>query len=175
MKRLDLEHIIRAASGITRRTDFNILGSQALLASHPDAPADLLVSVEVDLYPRDHPDDSILIDGAIGEASIFHDTFGYYAHGVGPETATLPRGWEGRLVPIRSENTGGATGWCLEVHDLAASKLVAGRPKDLEFVGALVRHRLVEAKVIEERIAATPIDPEILELCRSRLRRLRGV
>ena len=28
-----------------------------------------------------------------------------YAHGVGPETAVLPRGWPGRLIPIRTENT----------------------------------------------------------------------
>ena len=33
-----------------------------------------------------------LIDGAIGEASMFHDTFGYYAQGVVETTAVLPEG-----------------------------------------------------------------------------------
>ncbi len=33
-----------------------------------------------------------LIDGSIGELSPFHETFGYYAHGLGPETAALPAG-----------------------------------------------------------------------------------
>ncbi len=27
-------------------------------------------------------------------------TFGYYAHGVGPETAKAPAGWEQRLVRV---------------------------------------------------------------------------
>ena len=91
----------------------------------PEAPAVLLASIEADVYPRYAPAKSNLIDGAIGELSAFHQTFGYYAHGVDETTATLPAGWSERLVPICNENTGGATGWCLDVHDLAASKLVA--------------------------------------------------
>ena len=35
-------------------------------------------------------------------------------------------------------------GLCLEPHDLAASKLVAGRIKDFEFVDALLRAGLIE-------------------------------
>ena len=34
-----------------------------------------------------------LIDGSIGEGSPFHELYGYYAQGVGEETATLPAGW----------------------------------------------------------------------------------
>ena len=89
MKRLELEHVIRAASAISLHDEFVIIGSQALLGEHPDAPDDLLVSIEVDIYPLKKPEDSKLVDGAIGEGSTFQDTFGYYAHGVGPETATL--------------------------------------------------------------------------------------
>ena len=37
------------------------------------------------LTARDHLADKI--DGAIGEGSQFHQTYGYYAQGVGPETA----------------------------------------------------------------------------------------
>jgi hypothetical protein len=83
-----------------------------------------------------------LIDGAIGELSAFHQTFGYYAHGVDDTTATLPAGWKDRLVPVRNENTGGATGWCLDVYDLASSKLVAGRERDIDFLQAPLRARL---------------------------------
>ena len=82
MKRSELEHVIRAASAITLLDEFVIIGSQALLGEHPDAAEDLLVSVEVDLYPQAKPEDSDLVDGTIGEDSAFHDTFGYYAHGV---------------------------------------------------------------------------------------------
>jgi hypothetical protein len=38
---------------------------------------------------------------------------------------------------MEGPNTGGAVGWCLEAHDLAVSKLIAGRAKDLEFVAGL--------------------------------------
>jgi hypothetical protein len=104
------------------------------------------------VYPKDKPEASDVIDGAIGELSTFHDTFGYYAHGVGEETAVLPRGWKERLVPIRNENTRGATGWRLEVHDLAASKIVAGHEKDMDFVTSMIIHRLADRDVLKSRI-----------------------
>ena len=68
------------------------IGSQAILGRYPDAPPELLVSIEADVFPLDRPDASILIEGAIGERSIFHQTFGYYAHGVEETTAVLPAG-----------------------------------------------------------------------------------
>lgn len=130
MTRAELEHVLRAASAITNEDEFVVIGSQSVLGQFPDAPQALLTSVEVDVYPRYAPEKSDLIDGAIGELSQFHETFGYYAHGVDEATATLPSGWEERLVPVENVNTGGATGWCLDVHDLAISKLVAGRERD---------------------------------------------
>ena len=105
MNRPQLEHIIRAAAGNADTTEIVVIGSQAILGTYPDAPDELLVSMEADVFPRDRPEDSILIDGGIGERSIFHETFGYYAHGVDETTATLPAGWRERLVPIRNENT----------------------------------------------------------------------
>ena len=174
MKRSELEHIIRAASAITLQWDFVIIGSQAILGTEPNPRSELVASVEVDIFPRGKPEDSILIDGAIGEGSVFHDTFGYFAHGVGLETATVPDGWLSRLVPVRTEETHGATGWCLEPHDLAVSKLVAGRDKDLRFVRTLISDGLVEAKVVAARLAATELDAEVRDLCAARLRRVRS-
>jgi hypothetical protein len=153
--RRQLEHLIRAAGDLTDDDEIIVVGSQAVLGRHPDAPRSLRQSVEADLYPLHHPERAELIDGAIGEQSPFHRTFGYYAQGVGPETATLPEGWEARLVAISNENTRGVTGWCLEPHDLVVSKLVAGREKDLEFAREALRNRLVRRRVLEERIAAT--------------------
>jgi hypothetical protein len=90
-----LEHIIRAAAGNADKTEIVVIGSQAVLASFPDAPAELTQSMEADVFPKDSPQDALLIDGAIGELSLFHQTFGYYAHGVGADTAVLPRRLEG--------------------------------------------------------------------------------
>lgn len=119
--------------------------------------------------------DSILIDGSIGERSIFHETFGYYAHVVDETTAVLPDGWRDRLVRVENENTRGAIGWCLEPHDLAVSKLVAGREKDLAFDRALLRHALIQFPLLAERLAATPLDDARRELCRERLLHLSGI
>lgn len=78
-----------------------------------------------------------LLDGSLGEASMFHATFGYYAQGVVESTAILPQGWESRLVRLETPATNGVVAWCLEVHDLWISKAVAGRPKDTECCRAL--------------------------------------
>ena len=134
MKRTDLEHIIRAAGSIVEDNEVIVVGSQAVLGQYPDAPASLLRSMEADIYPKNKPELTDLIDGSIGELSPFHQTFSYYAHGVGKNTVTLADGWEMRLVPIQNENTRGIIGWCLEIHDLLASKYVAGRERDLEFI-----------------------------------------
>lgn len=172
MQRPQLEHIIRAAAGITGAKEFVIIGSQAVLGQFPDSPGELRVSIEADLFSPRSPADADLIDGSIGEGSPFHQTFGYYAHGVAEETAVLPAGWKDRLILIRNENTGGGTGLCLEVHDLAVSKLVAGREKDFSFVQSLLRHQLAKAELIRDRLAATSVSPERRELCLARLQKI---
>jgi len=169
VKRAELEHLIRAASNIAEDDDIVIVGSQAILGRFPDAPAELCVSMEADMFPRNRPERADLIDGSLGELSPFHETFGYYAQGVGPDTATLPDGWEERLVAVRGPGTRGATGWCLEPHDLVVSKLVAGRPKDLDFARAAVRHGLVDTATLRERAGATRLPPERAPLLRHRI------
>jgi hypothetical protein len=158
MNRRQLEHLIRAASTIAEDDELIIVGSQAILGTHPDAPAELLVSEEADLYPKNLPERADLIDGSIGELSPFHQTFGYYAQGVAEGTATLPDGWQARLVAIKTPATRGATGWCISVPDLVVSKYVAGREKDRDYVRAALAHGLVDASVILALLALTPLD-----------------
>lgn len=81
MNRIQLEHIIRAASQISDDSEIVVIGSQAI----------------------------------------------------------LPAGWEQRLIRVAGLITAGATGFCLDAHDLMLSKYTAGREKDLEFNHALVR------------------------------------
>ena len=174
MKRPQLEHIIRAAAGITGASEIVVIGSQAVLGQFPDSPADLLVSIEADVFTFRDPTDADLIEGSIGEGSPFHQTFGYYAHGVAEETAVVPSGWKERLIPVRNANTGNGCGLCLEVHDLAVAKLAAGREKDIFFVAGLLRHKLANESVIESRLRQSPLSGQDLELALSRLKRLAG-
>jgi len=169
VKRRDLEHIIGAAATIAEDDDIVVIGSQAVLGQFPDAPEELLVSTEADVYPMNHPDRADLVDGSIGELSPFHETFGYYAQGVGEETATLPEGYQARLVPIRSKRTRGATGWCLEIHDLLIAKLFAGRSKDRRFVEVACRHGLADPAVLRDRLAVTHREPELHEVVAERI------
>jgi hypothetical protein len=155
--REQLEHVIRAAATISGDHEIVVIGSQAILGRYPDAPAELVISQDVDLYPRNHPDRAELIEGSIGELSPFHETFGYYAQGVGERTAVLPDGWAGRLIAVP---TSGGTGLCLEPHDLLLSKYAAGREKDRDYVRAAARHGLGRREVLLERLAAMPVDEE---------------
>lgn len=160
MKRHELEHVIRAAGAITGADTVVVIGSQAILGQLPDAPDVLLRSCEADVYTLRNSADADLIDGSIGEGSPFHETFGYYAQGVAEETAILPKGWKERLVRICNDNTRHVSGLCLEVHDLAVSKLAAGREKDRDFVSALHAHGLVDAERIRERIFQLSVSQE---------------
>ena len=84
-----------------------------------------------------------------------------YGQGVSEQTSVLPPGWRDRLVAVRNPNTNGATGWCLDPHDLAVAKLVAGREKDGTFLRALFEARSIDPELVRSRLddtdlAATP-------------------
>lgn len=166
--------MIRAAASIADDDEIVIVGSQAILGQFPDAPESLLVSVEADVFPRKHPERWDLIDGSIGEGSLFHETYGYYGQGVEPSTAVLPEGWEERLVRIQNENTRGAVGWALEVHDLLASKYVAGREKDRVFGREAFRHGLADPEEVMCRLGRTAMGEAIQEAARQAVRQDAG-
>jgi hypothetical protein len=160
MTRDELEHAIRAACDVAEETELWVLGSQAILGEHPDAPKALRQSVEVDVSPKNRPENMQLIDGALGELSLFHRTHGFYVHGLSLDAAALPDGWQERTVLVQNEGTRHNKGYCLESHDLAASKLVAFREKDRDFVRTLLVEGLVSAGTLLERISALPIENE---------------
>lgn len=171
MKRSELEHVIRAAGSIADDSEIVVIGSQAILGQFPDAPVALLASAEADVFPRNRPELADLIDGSIGEGSAFHELYGYYAQGVGEGTAVLPAGWRDRLVRVSTPNTSGITGLCLEVHDLAISKYVAGREKDLEFTRELAKHRMIEKATLEARLRDTKVVESLRRVVVGRIER----
>lgn len=169
MRRADLEHVIRAAATIANESELIIIGSQSILGQYPDAPPDLCMSMEADLYPKNRPELAEVIDGCIGEGSPFHATFGYYAQGVGPGTAKLPRGWAGRLIRVEGPATQPGKGLCLEAHDLALSKYAAGREKDLEFTRRMVEARMLDKAVLLKRLPTMDLDEALKRLMRGRI------
>ena len=161
MTRAELEHAIRAACDVANDPEIYVFGSQAILGSVPDAPAALRQSAEADVVPKNFPDRSDDIDGALGELSHFHRTHGFYVHGVSLPTAKLPEGWSDRCIRVQNDNTRGHSGLCLEAHDLALAKLAAFRDKDRSFVRVLLKERLIGRNKLLARLPTLPVEPEL--------------
>jgi hypothetical protein len=172
LRRVDLEHVVAAAAQISDEVEFVVIGSQAVLAAD-DPPAELLRSMEADLYPRNAPEKAEAIDGSLGDGSLFHRTYGYYAHGVGPETAKAPAGWEDRLVfldvPPRPASGKGATALCLEVHDLVLAKCARGEGRDWEFAEDALAAGLVSPDTLLDRVDDLPLPEDSREYVRRML------
>lgn len=99
MRRSDFDHATRAAGSILGENEVLVIGSQAIHGSiRGDLPEEAERSLEVNIAAFGDTDASKadLIDGAIGEASMFHETFCYHAKGVTEATAVLPDGWQDR-------------------------------------------------------------------------------
>jgi hypothetical protein len=161
MKKQQVDHMLRAAGEIIEEKQFTIIGSQSMHAKFPD----LADEIFVDLIAKNHPE-KIEALNFIGVYSRFHETHGYYADPVDENTATLPKGWKGRLVNLPPGDTNGVSGLCLDPHDLAIAKYVARREKDIVFTRALAARGMVEKPILSELLAKTPIDAESRERIR---------
>jgi hypothetical protein len=119
---VDYRSIINETCGnATSCKELMIIGSQSILASLPDSPRELRSSLELDVSPIPFSEEAVaLIDGNIGELSQFHKTFDVYAHGVAPNTATLPEDYKSRLVVV---TIGDVTAHCLSPIDLVEAQL----------------------------------------------------
>jgi len=156
-------HLVAAAAAVTGYDEFVVIGSQAILGSVDDPPKSMLVSLEVDLYPLHDPASADMIDGALGDGSQFHLAFGYYAHGVGPETAMAPSDWQDRLarreIPPRVAATRTTIAWCLEA--LVLSKCVRGDGRDWQYAAEALRAGIVHPDTLLARVPDLPVDHEL--------------
>jgi hypothetical protein len=161
VRREQFEHVIAAAAIVSGEREIVVIGSQAILGSIDEPPEGMLFSMEVDVYPRNDPEKAVGIDGSLGDGSQFQSTYGFYAHGVGPETARAPAGWEERLVrvdiPPRPGQSEGAIALCMEIHDLVLAKCVAGRERDWEFARDALATDLVQIAELIRRTQDLPV------------------
>lgn len=168
MKKQQVDHVLRAAGRITGERQFIIVGSQALHGKYPDLADCIMRSAEVDLLAARRPDRTEWL-AAIGVYSPFHEQFGYYADPVSEDTATLPRGWKGRLVGLAPGETEGVRGLCLDPHDLAISKYAAFRDKDLVFTRELARRRILRREQLLSLLEQTRMAEDLRERVRARI------
>ena len=171
MTREELEHIIRASGDVTDQYEFIIVGSQSILGPVPNPEEVFTMSAEADIYPLQAPELAEKIEGALGEGSQFHQTYGYYAQGVSPETAILPDGWMTRVHRLQNAATNDRVGYCLYVIDLFMSKAAAGRDKDRAFCMALLQHGYVKESGVLDLVAVMPLDDQGQRRLRATIRR----
>ena len=168
MKKQEIDHVLRAAGRITGEKQFIIIGSQSLHGKYPDLADDIVKSAEVDLLAAKRPGRTEWLN-SIGVYSKFHETFGYYAAPVDEKTATLPKGWKGRLVNLPPGDTEGVKGLCLEPHDLAIAKYVASREKDLVFTRELVGRGILSKERLLSLLEQTPVDEPVRNRIRDQI------
>jgi hypothetical protein len=174
MNRVGLRRIIRAAAAMLDEDTVVVVGSQSILASFREfmLPDDAMMSAEADILPFDDDDEvkADQVDGLLGEASHFYEKYGIYADGVSPWTASLPSGWDQRLVRIE-DRASGAVGLCLHPEDLCVAKVVAGRAKDIRFLAAVFEVGLVDPDAVARKLTTVPLRHSETDV----IRRARGV
>lgn len=133
MRKQDLFNLTNEVQKITNEPPI-IVGSQAIFAITDNPPEIVLRSVECDfLFIKQFAEMRPIITENLGVFSEYQEQTGFYADVLGRATVVLPGGWENRLSELKNERNQ-VIAFCIEIHDLAVSKLMAGREKDFKFL-----------------------------------------
>lgn len=153
MTRDDLRRLFSRARALCGETDYVVIGSLSALGYSAEPPARMALSIDVDTWCKNHPDRIFDLAGALGEGSVFDREHRYYLDPVSPRIATLPAGWEARLVRIELES--GLAAWFLEPNDAAVSKYARMEPRDREWIRAGLKAGILSLPILEARFRQT--------------------
>ncbi len=153
MTRDDLRRLLARARELSGETNYVILGSLAALGYAGKLPPRMAISLDVDAYGKSDPSRIFALAPSLGQGSEFETQHGYYLDPISPGVATLPEGWEGRLVRIELEP--GLAAWFLEPNDAAVSKYARMEPRDREWIRAGLEAAILSLAIIESRFAQT--------------------
>lgn len=153
MKKELLLDIVRRVSELTGVEAPVIVGSQSLFAATEFVPSIVRDSIECDFMLAEAGIEAIrAVNHHLGILSSFSKDNGYFADGLGLATVVLAPGWKERLVPLK-DGSDQTVAMCLELHDTAVSKLMAGRDKDYVFLSEILANRLISLETLAERAA----------------------
>jgi hypothetical protein len=171
MRKDDVVALLLKAAEVSARTEFVIIGSQAIHGTIPDPDLDVVTrSTDVDLYPVGGYGERFMVFQDLmlhlGQDSDYHIETDVYLEAVQPDLARFPAGWEARVTRecIGSVEIAGVrkevTVVFPEIHDLTVSKLAVGvefgRDKDIEFLDGVVRLGLVKREILHDRYPHAP-------------------
>jgi len=162
-----IEALLKAAKDITNHDEYVIIGSLSILGINTEQlPAEMKKSVDVDLYIKNDPNRTPELNNALGEGSDFDIANGYYADPCSPGLASLPEGWEDRLIEY---NFGEVKAFFLDPNDAAVSKYIRGGERDHKWIQAGLKAGLLKMDIIERRIGSAPTLEGELEAARKQM------
>jgi hypothetical protein len=153
MRREDLALLFTRARAFIGETDYVIFGSLAVLGHSGEVPARMAASVDVDAFGKHDPGRIFELNEALGQGSPFEAEHGYYLDPISPRVATLPEGWEERLVRI--ELAPELIAWFLEPNDAAVSKYARLEPRDREWIRPGLEAGILSPAILDARFAQT--------------------
>lgn len=152
MRKSDLFELVRQIKVITSDEMPIIVGSQAVHLVTDFPPEIIQQSIECDfLFSSGKSETRIEINKKLGVFSNFQLEYGFYADALGLATVILPTGWRERLQPFKDES-GEIIALVAEIHDIAVSKLIAGREKDFLFLKELFLREFIEIDIFIKRV-----------------------
>ena len=155
---LDIETLLIEAAKISNHRQFVIVGSLSGLGALMVPPEGMVLSRDVDLFPKLDPERGFLeIAQMLGEGSAFSREHGFFADPVSPRILSAPRNWTDRLVSISL--SGGVVALFMDVNDAACAKLMRGNDNDLRWVHEGLLAGALSAQVIRQRM--TTVEPSL--------------
>jgi hypothetical protein len=152
VRKSNLFELVREIKKLVPEETPIIVGSQAVHTVTNFPPEIVQQSIECDfLFAEGKSEIRVEINKKLGVFSPFQLEHGFYADALGLATVVLPTGWRERLQPLEDEN-GKVIAYCAEIHDVAVSKLIAGREKDFLFLKEAFLREIIQIGIFTERI-----------------------
>lgn len=146
MRKEQFEKILNILAESSSAPEIFIVGSQALYGVLDEIPRVAFLSNEVDVLVSDEKTIDI-IEKLVGITSEFYFEYGCYAHALDIKAnLAFPQDWKTNAI-VTTMMMSDIPVKCVFMSpaDLCASKLAAGRKKDLEFVNWLLRESIVDS------------------------------
>ena len=155
MELSDLDELFQQARRLINHSEFVVVGSLSILGvvKGSDAPARMLMSIDVDCFTRRDPGRIFELKQALGEGSPFELSHGFYLDPISPSVPTLPQNWKSRLIRVPCAD--GIVVFFLDPNDAAVSKYARCELRDREWIQAGLGAALLSAPIIESRFRET--------------------